>query len=258
MAKNDKPISFGMIYGAICAGILIISGVIVLNSIYQQHRSDKQMHAYVLGEATSCGYIGVKITYDIEPVDVILYSPDGQKFAPDTMASNVQYNVDEKHHTVTLLADSDKLGIWSAEFNTKKNKKIDYCLIQTPSDTLYMTPAVLYTGNDGAYHVKFSTSMSAKEHDTARCSMILEKTSFSYCISDTTINLNEETDIPITFPDHVFTDEDYTLKVSVYVKGAPTPAKSLIEIHIDSRTIESIEDTETETDEESEEKTEGE
>lgn len=230
MAKDEKQISFGMVYGAICAGIVLVVGMIILHSVLQQRQSDNKMHAYVLGEAESCGYIGVKIAYDLEPVDVLLYSPDGQKFAPGAM--NVYYKVDEDEHTVTLMADSDKLGIWSAEFNTKKNKKIDYCFVQTPSDTLYMNNPVLYIGDDGGYHVKFTTSVSSKDYDEVRCSIMLEKTSFSYCVTDVKIPTNEEVDIPLTFPDHVFTDEKYSLKINVFSGTDTAPVKHSIDVHI--------------------------
>lgn len=246
MAKDDKQISFGMVCVAVCIGILLMLGIIAISTVSQQRADDKKMHTYVLGEADSCGYIGVKITYDIEPVDVILYSPDGQKYTPEGM--NAYYKVDHVAHTVVLLADSDKLGIWTADFNTKSNTKIDYCLVQTPSDTLYMNQPILYIGDDGSYHVKFNTSISRENHETARCSVMLERTGFSYCISDVTINLNEEVDIPLTFPDHVFTDQDHTMKVHVFIGEGITPAKRSINVHINQRAVEIPAEDEQETD----------
>ena len=236
MAKDNKQVSFGIICAAICTGILLMFCIIAASTILKQRADDKKMHAYILGRADSCGYIGVKITYDIEPVDVILYSPDGQKYIPG--GKNVYYKVDHKAHTVLLLADSNRLGIWTANFNTKSNTKIDYCLVQTPSKTLYIDQPILYIGNDGSYHIKFNTSISRENHEKARCSVMLEKTDFSYCLNETTIDLNKETDIPLTFPDHVFTDQDYTINVSVFAGKNIALTKRSINVHINKRTVE--------------------
>jgi hypothetical protein len=193
-------------------GIIVI-GVIALILWYNPERGKNNMNSYVLGEATQCGYIGVKIAYDKEPVDVRLYSPDGRQYTKDS--PDVSYDVSENENYLTLLADSDELGMWSVEFNTKTNKSIDYTLIQEPSETLYLSHPSLYADEEGYHHLVFSTSISDTENVTAKCSLILNKPSFSYQLYFEDVELNKEVDIRLEFPKHVFTDEDYTMKINV-------------------------------------------
>ena len=232
--KTDDKIKlpFPVIGLAVCVGSLLTLGVVILIILQSYISSKNAMQPYIVGEATKSGYIGIKITYDKEPVDVILCDPDGRKYMPEAM--NTYYKVNEDEKTVVLLADSDKLGIWSAQFNTKSNKKIDYCMIETPSKTLYVTEPSIYIGDDGQYYLKFKTTISETEETTAKCNMTLNKSAFSYGLKSADIPLNEEAHVLLQFPDHVFTNEDYRLKINISTESNQM-ALTEVKVHLNAR-----------------------
>ena len=232
--KTDDKIKlpFPVIGLAVCVGSLLTLGVVILIILQSYTSSKNVMQPYIVGEATKSGYIGIKITYDKEPVDVILCDPTGRKYMPESM--DTYYKVNENEKTVVLLADSDKLGIWSAQFNTKSNKKIDYCMIETPSKTLYVTEPSIYIGDDGQYYLKFKTTISETEETTAKCNMTLNKSAFSYGLKSADIPLNEEAHVLLQFPDHVFTNEDYRLKININTESNQM-ALAEVKVHLNAR-----------------------
>lgn len=230
---DDKiRLSFPVIGLAVCVGSLLTLGIVILIILQSYTSSKNAMQSYIVGEATKSGYIGIKITYDKEPVDVILCDPTGRKYLPESRDAYYKVNEDEK--TVVLLADSNKLGIWSAQFNTKSNKKIDYCMIETPSETLYVTEPSIYIGDDGQYYLKFTTTISETEETTAKCNMTLNKSAFSYGLKSADILLNEEAHVLLQFPDHVFTNEDYRLKINISTESNQT-ALAEVKVHLNAR-----------------------
>ena len=232
--KMDDKITlpFPVIGLAVCVGSLLTLGVVILIILQSYASSKNTMQSYIVGEATKSGYIGIKITYDKEPVDVILYDPTGRKYLPES--KNAYYKVNEDEKTVVLLADSDKLGIWSAQFNTKSNKKIDYCMIETPSKTPYITEPSIYIGDDGQYYLKFTTTISETKETTAKCNITLNKLAFAYGLKSADIMLNEEAHVLLQFPDHVFTNEDYRLKIKISTESNQT-ASTEVKVHLNAR-----------------------
>lgn len=216
---NNARLSPFMVTLAIIIGTTLVLGITMVIMNMMTTRTLNHMNIYQLGEAKTCGYIGIKITYDMEPVDIILYDPDGNEYTKD--ARSALYEVDEKNKAVSLLIDSDKLGQWSAKFNTKSNKKLDYCMMETPSDTPYMSTPYIHIGDDGQYYLTLTVSVSETEAEpeTVQCSLTLSKTSFSYNLGIVDIPANEETDVLLNFPDHVFTDEDYRLQINICTKS---------------------------------------
>ena len=230
-SENGIRLPFPIIGLAVCIGSLIVFGIVAL-MIMISYTSDKNaMQSYIVGEATKKGYIGVKITYDKEPVDVILCDPEGHKYRTDSQ--NVYYEIKDDEKTVVLLADSDVLGTWSVQFNTKSNKNINYCMIETPSETLYISDPSICIGEDGQYYLKMTTVLADGE-TTARCNMTLNKSAFSYGLKSSDIELNKEAYVLLQFPDHVFTDEDYHLKINISTKSGKT-ALSQVDVHLNAR-----------------------
>ena len=229
---------------AVITAAVVMLGITVMFHISKSTADGRKMNSYVLGKASQAGYIGIEITYDKEPVDIVLYDPSQNKYLPE-MSEKTYYRIDEEKHTVTLLADSDNLGIWSAEFNTKSNKNLEYCMVETPSGTLYVTKPVIYIGDDGQYYMKFTTTLSGSDETSAKCNMTLNKSNFSYGLKPAEITLNEEAHVLLEFPEHVFTDEDYRLRVNIATESKKT-ANTSVDIHLNARrTPEPVENNET-------------
>lgn len=235
--SDDRQNSMHMFLWII-AVIVAAAVVLVITVIFHMSSSaadGKKMNSYVLGKASQAGYIGIEITYDKEPVDVVLYDPSQNKYLPG-MSEKTYYHIDEEKHTVTLLADSDNLGIWSAEFNTKSNKNLEYGMVETPSETLYVTKPVIYIGDDGQYYMKFTATLSGSDETVAKCNMTLNKSNFSYGLKPAEITLNKEDHVLLEFPEHVFTDEDYRLRVNIATESKKT-ANTSVDIHLNARRV---------------------
>lgn len=217
---------------AVCTGVLLVLGIVAVISVFSHNAKQNSMNRYIIGEATDCGYIGIRITYDEEPVDVRIQDPYGRSYS--TGSEGVLYEIDKDEKTVTLLADSDKTGVWSAEFNTKSNKDIRYSLLQMPSETLYIVSPVICRKEDGSYCLKFSTTMSDEQETTAVCNLTLSKASFSYGMDKTDIRLNQETEIPLEFPEHAFTDEYYNLRINLSTESGRA-ANTEIQVHLNEK-----------------------
>lgn len=242
--NRQNPMRMFLLVIAVIVAAAVVLGITVVFHISRSAADGKKMNSYVLGKASQAGYIGIEVTYDKEPVDIVLYDPSQKKYLPE-MSEKIYYNIDEEKHTVTFLADSDNLGVWSAEFNTKSNKNLEYCLVETPSETLYVTKPVIYIGDDGQYYMKFMTTLSDSDETAAKCNMTLNKSNFSYGLKPAEITLNEEAHVLLEFPEHVFTDEDYKLRVNIATESKKT-ANTSVDIHLNARrTPEPAENNET-------------
>ena len=218
---------------AMCIGVLLVLSVVAFISIFSYKHKRNYMNKYVIGTVTNCGYVGVKLTYDKEPIDLALFDSVGNKYTK--LSKNAFYEVNETEKTITLLADSDKIGIWSAEFNTKSNKNITYKLIQTPSETLYIQNPHIIQKDNGNYYLSFSTTLDTDIKETAVCNLTINKSSFSYGIEKSEeIVLNAETEIPLQFPDHTFTNEDYELRINISTLSGKT-TNTEISVHLNAK-----------------------
>lgn len=228
--KSHLPVP--LIGIAVCIGVLLVLGTVAFLSIFSYNSKNNRMNRYVIGTATDCGYIGVFLTYDTVPVDIVLLDSDGHKYIKNMQ--NVFYECDEQNKTITLLTDSDNIGIWSADFNTKSNKHIKYSFVQTPSETLYITNPHIVQKDDGNYYLLFETALSNDAENTAICNLTLSKSSFSYGFNKTEIALNTEVEILLQFPDHTFTNENYKLRISLNT-ASNKATNTEIPIHINAK-----------------------
>ena len=217
---------------AVCIGVLLVLCIVAFISVNSYNHKSNFMNRYAIGTADNCGYIGIKLTYDDVPVDLALFDISGHKYTKNS--PNVLYELNETEKTITLLADSDELGVWSAEFNTKSNNHITYSLIQTPSETLYIVNPHIIQKDDGFYYLVFSTTLANDTEKLAVCNLTLSKSSFSYGFNKTEIKLNTETEIQLQFPDHVFTDEDYKLRINLNTPSDKA-TNTEISIHLNAK-----------------------
>lgn len=229
--EKDAHLSAPLVGFAICVGVLLVLGLVAVWSVLSDHTKKNNMNRYVLGEATDCGYIGIRLTYDKEPVDVKISDPYGRTYS--VHLDDALYELNENEKTIILLADSDKLGTWSAEFNTKSNKNIQYSMVQTPSETLYIVSPTVYQSENGNYYLKFTATLYDAEETTADCNLTLSKSSFSYGMEKTEISLNQETNLLLSFPDHAFTDENYKLRINLDTDSKT--ANTEVQIHLNAK-----------------------
>lgn len=206
--------------------VLLVSTLMTTFLLFWHGTSNTNtMQTYIIGNATTSGYIGISLTYDMSPVDIILFDPDGRQYT--AASDNVKYNISHVTKTITLLADSNKTGIWSAQFNVKNNNKISYGLLIEPSDTLYMDDPYITTDDYGRTHLILNTTINDETVQSIKCSLTLNKTAFSYILCDIDILPNCKQDIILDFPEHTFTGEKYTLKINLMADNGQKVSDSL-------------------------------
>ena len=64
--------------------------------------------------------------------------------------------------------------------------------------------------------------------------MTLNKSAFSYGLKSADIPLNEEAHVLLQFPDHVFTNEDYRLKINISTESNQM-ALAEVKVHLNAR-----------------------
>lgn len=195
---------------SVVTSIIIISVVYVLTAKYNQSKENIPQ-AYMLGEATEKGYIGVELTYDKECPNIILKSPTGVMYNSRTAD---RYDLNSVSKTVTMLADSGELGKWTVSFSKMSNDKISYKFVNTPSPTLYLKDvAIEQTGDD--YYVAFCPVQGSTVQQNCRYSVVIEAEGHTYALDDGKVKINERTRVAITVPKEAYNSGASILRVSV-------------------------------------------
>lgn len=203
---------------------------------------------YHLGEITQPGYVGVKVTYDKEPVDIVLISPDDKTISKNLMS---EYNINDKKHIIYAYYDTDKLGEWHVSLNQKRNKFVQYEFLQQPSNTIHIQDINIKEIH-GVPHVEFTPLMSTKYSTKCNYSIIIENDHRSFSLDSGEVKLNKKAYITINPPDIAFNDEAYVLTLNVISvineDGEKTSDHAQIEIILPKKEISEPEDeTDAET-----------
>lgn len=242
---KPKPLKNTVCLTIIIALLAILSIAAFYNAVMPP-KSSREMQSYILGKADTCGYIGIKLTYSNEPVDVSITDPEGTEYTKDSEQAYYKNDTDSK--TIILMADSGKLGNWSASFNKKRNTRINYSMVESPSETLYMSEPKIYKNSEGKYYIKFMPEMSDPKSSGCEFSITMNKMNFSYELTSGNIPLNKEAEIPLNFPEHVYTGEDYELEISVQAADAGINTKlpdgksahSTLNIHLEKHNPQAV------------------
>lgn len=195
---------------------LAISLNVILLTLYFVSKLDTNdnntKQTYKLGEASQYGYVGVKLTYDKEPVEIEIITPSGTHVYPKY--ADVYY-IDENTKTMVLLKDTDELGEYQVTFNVKSNENINYSFVNEPSPTLRISELRLVK-IDKYYYVEFTPYMRLNETDDKNCkySITLYNSNKSFVIDVGETAINETAYVLFNPSTHAYTGESYDIRVA--------------------------------------------
>ena len=194
----------------------------------QESETNNEMREYSLGQLDQPGYVGVELCYDKEPVDIQLISPQDKVVYPKFAD---KYIVDEENKKVTILADSDTIGLWKIKFNNKSNTDIKYKFLQEPSPILHVSDLMLYEDGHDTY-ICFTPFCQEKEElatDTdairirnktdeeilnkCQYSMLAYGDGYSIPLADDVVDLNKPIMLKLELPDRMYDGAKYRIRV---------------------------------------------
>ncbi|MBO5435361.1 hypothetical protein J6A31_06055 [bacterium] len=165
---------------------------------------------YSLGETSVFGYVGAKIIYDKEPIDVVLKNSNGDEYDAES-ADVYEHNADEK--TITILVDTDEMCKWFVQFNKKTNSSISYAFVNKMSPTLYIMNTKIIT-EDGKNYVTFApvqkTNLSA-----CRYTISLKSNSRDLKLNTGDAEMNKTAMIEFNPPLDAYNNEIFTVTVKL-------------------------------------------
>ena len=147
-----KKLIIVFIFTLFCAAIIFIS-----LSLSNNISSKNEMISYKLGYISKKGTVGVDLTYDVSPPDVILQAPSGTMF---TEKSAKSYKHDPETKTISIISNKEEIGTWSVSFNKKDNLNISYQMTIYPSSSLEIIETDIIKLED-TYYLGFSTNSEA-------------------------------------------------------------------------------------------------
>jgi hypothetical protein len=206
MKKSEKITVMIML----TAAIAICLDLIAAKSFYEKILNSDKV-TYNLGTNSQYGYVGVKVYYDSEPVDISLMSPSGLVYSEKQM--NI-YEIDTEGMTMTALIDTSETGEWKVMLNKKSNSALKYAFMVQPSLTIHIEDARV-TEIDGKPYVSFMPIMSTENTDKCKYSLTLRNSNYSLPLATGTTPLNEKTFIPVEANDSAYNGSSYTIRLAV-------------------------------------------
>lgn len=223
MDKHKIKIALGLLFGTLLVAASIVAWIHI-----QSVKDSKTPQTYYLGDPNWTGYVGVTVTYDKEPVDVTLLSPDGtaygfpKNFFGKTRNADV-YEHDEENKQITVLVDTDTPGAWNVMFPRLSNTRIHYSFVTRLSPTLYLHGGNQIITEDDKHYLSFMAVMDAKETDTCRYTVQLDQNQYSRIIATGDVPYNKQVKIEIQPPPERYDGTEYVIKLSV---SAPPKSES--------------------------------
>lgn len=215
-------------------GILItfiIGLVAVFLLLLKSQYYNNTLKLYELGTAEQCGYVGVELVYDNEPVDVELISPSGKHYNKQTVSI---YNINTDKRTITVLYDTSELGEWVVSFNEKTNERITYSFINKPSPTLNVTDVNLVKIED-YYYVKFTPVMESDIYKTCKFTITLSSNNCSFLLDDGNVKLNETTYILFNPKETAYNGDMYSIKIAIQTQDEQQSITKSIQIQLEDK-----------------------
>ena len=166
---------------------------------------------YNLGIIDRYGYVGVKIKYDTEPVDVELISPTGKHYQKDNC--NI-YETDKTNKTIIAMVDTTETGLWKTGINQKNNKNINYTFLTRTSSVLHMEDAKIIE-IDGDPYISFIPVMGSEYASECSYSIILKNKDKSFSLKTGKAPLNKQACIMLDPPESAFTGDSYNVTISI-------------------------------------------
>ena len=196
--------------------MMLLCGIIVLLIIMFIHSLhinivNNTPSEYALGEITSPGWVGVKVVYDKEPVDIMLLSPTGKRISKQFMD---KYFVDDVKHVIYAYYDTEELGTWKLSINKKHNRSVQYTFLEGPSDKIHVID-VKITELNGLPYVEFTPIMDDNSNSKCMYSIIIENDKHSFSLKSGKVKLNKKAYVLINPSDAAFNNETYLLKLNV-------------------------------------------
>ena len=123
--------------GFVLLGILLLVGLSVyafkLNS---DRTANNKFYTEPLKNITDECTMEVTVKYDVEPIDFVIISPNGSRYAADGCDS---YIIDENQKTIKMVVHTKDTGSWTIDKNLKSNNIINITTEQLPFEELYIT-----------------------------------------------------------------------------------------------------------------------
>lgn len=215
---------------SVIAGAILLALTLFLTNLYTS--TNKYVsQSYILGAATQKGYIGVELTYDMEPPNIIITSPHGIVYTSTTAAF---YENNEKSKIIKLYADTDDLGNdldkWTVSFDKGSNKSITYKFINMPSPSLYITGEAVQLKSD-KYDIVFTPTQAIGNYSNCLYTIKLETENHLFTLASGTAKLNEQSRTSIDIPIDAFDCDKGIITITVKSKDH-TPKTNTAQLNV--------------------------
>lgn len=223
MAKKPKPNIYvpavtnelkGVAVGFIIWGLLLLISISAYAFMLNNERNENNKFTTdTLANVTEPCTLETTVHFDNEPIDFIIKSPSGTRYAPDGCDG---YVIDMERKTITMKVHTDETGSWTVDYNKKSNLTLDIGAEQNPKEELYITRVMLNTEqNLFNFMVKYDSDdfFDIPLHAIAQLtSPSLNKT---ITLFDNTVAINEQNRVTLTENQIPYAD-DWILEIKTY------------------------------------------
>ena len=158
----------------------------------------------------------VTIDYDVEPVDITLYDPNGTEY------NNYQfYQYEDTGDAMILSVITDSLGDWQIKYNQKRNKHLHIHIEPVPANQLFLTNVELSIDIDTIWMSFYPLYGDGTDTSKEFKCFVLMNSKFakkSIIIYDDTLYINQPINIQCN-TDYLVTSNDWNLKIITYQTG---------------------------------------
>lgn len=208
----------GTAAGFVVWGVLIMLAVSVYAFKLNSDRAENnKFFTEPLKNITDECTMEVTVRYDVEPIDFVLISPRGSRYAADGSDS---YIVDTNQKSIKMVVHTQDTGAWSIDRNQKSNNVVDVSTEQLPFEELYITRVSLIPDqNLFAFTVKLDSDKRFTQELNATATLESKSLGEELELYDGTIELNRPTSVKLLDGQIPYAD-DWELVIETHATGA--------------------------------------
>lgn len=132
-ASNLVSTAVGFIIWGVLLLIALSAYAFVLNN---QRLENNKFFSEQLKNVTDTCTLETTVKYDVEPIDFVLVSPSGSRYAADGCDG---YIIDKNQKTIKMTIHTKDTGTWKIDRNQKGNSQVFITTEQLPEEELYIT-----------------------------------------------------------------------------------------------------------------------